>query len=318
MSTLDDPEFHTKVDTNVKSSSNRIIIDDGSQDNSAMKSKRDDMARASIKGAIEILRRDFSEGQGLRETLWELLHTSLIGLHERRSIFCLCQVLFKEVDSYVVKLPVPSMPVEEYVRKKIVAKVSNYPGQVTIKREGRFKIQLATRKSVIAKVKLETEHKPLKISLKPVIEAKQKAASAVHVDPVIPTKVTFKLPGHRLAGFAKKVELDGTLVTIKLGRDMKSKVDALAHRYVRINTKRRKIEVSKVPFIEKEEGSNTSGVTEVSRNTGEKEDAKSPSPILVKKEKRRPKVYIHFGGNVKKPDQGSSSSSSKEGSTEVE
>ncbi|KHC47363.1 transcription initiation factor TFIID subunit 2 [Candida albicans P60002] len=318
VSTLDDPEFHTKVDTNVKSSSNRIIIDDGSQDNSAMKSKRDDMARASIKGAIEILRRDFSEGQGLRETLWELLHTSLIGLHERRSIFCLCQVLFKEVDSYVVKLPVPSMPVEEYVRKKIVAKVSNYPGQVTIKREGRFKIQLATRKSVIAKVKSETEHKPLKISLKPVIEAKQKAASAVHVDPVIPTKVTFKLPGHRLAGFAKKVELDGTLVTIKLGRDMKSKVDALAHRYVRINTKRRKIEVSKVPFIEKEEGSNTSGVTEVSRNTGEKEDAKSPSPILVKKEKRRPKVYIHFGGNVKKPDQGSSSSSSKEGSTEVE
>ena len=55
------------------------------------------------------------------------------------------------------------------------------------------------------------------------------------------------------------MELDGTLVTIKLGRDMKSKVDALAHRYVRINTKRRKIEVSKVPFIEKEEGSNTSG-----------------------------------------------------------
>ena len=50
------------------------------------------------------------------------------------------------------------------------------------------------------------------------------------------------------------MELDGTLVTIKLGRDMKSKVDALAHRYVRINTKRRKIEVSKVPFIEKKRG----------------------------------------------------------------
>ena len=83
------------------------------------------MARASIKGAIEILRRDFLRAK-VCETLWELLHTSLIGLHERRSIFCLCQVLFKEVDSYVVKLPVPSMPVEEYVRKKIVAKVSNY------------------------------------------------------------------------------------------------------------------------------------------------------------------------------------------------
>ena len=196
VSTLDDPEFHTKVDTNVKSSSNRIIIDDGSQDNSAMKSKRDDMARASIKGAIEILRRDFLRAKVCVKRCGSCF-TSLIGLHERRSIFCLCQVLFKEVDSYVVKLPVPSMPVEEYVRKKIVAKVSNYPGQVTIKREGRFKIQLATRKSVIAKVKLETEHKPLKISLKPVIEAKQKAASAVHVDPVIPTKVTFKLPGHR-------------------------------------------------------------------------------------------------------------------------
>ena len=81
------------------------------------------------------------------------------------------------------------------------------------------------------------------------------------------------------------MELDGTLVTIKLGRDMKSKVDALAHRYVRINTKRRKLRYQRFHLL-KRRGSNTSGVTEVSRNTGEKEDAKSPPPILVKKEKR--------------------------------
>lgn len=230
----------------------RIIIDDG---NAAMKSKRDDIARASVKGAIEILRRDFSGDEGLRETMWELLHTSLVGLHERRSIFCLCRVLFKEVDSYMAKVPVPSMPVDEYVRKKIVAKVG-YPGQVTIKREGRFKIQLASRK-------VKVEHRPLKISLKPVRQ------EIVHVDPDVPTRVTFKLPSHRIA--ARRVEVDGTVVTIKLGRDMKSKLDSLVHRYVRIDTKRRKIEASKVPFIE---GGNTS------------------------KEKERRKVYIHFGGNM--------------------
>ena len=59
-------------------------------------------------------------------------------------------------------------------------------------------------------------------------------------------------------------------------------------------------------------------VTEVSRNTGEKEDAKVHLLFLSRRRKGDLKVYIHFGGNVKKPDQGSSSSSSKEGSTEVE
>ena len=52
-------------------------------------------------------------------------------------------------------------------KKKIVAKATGQAGHIVIKREGRFKIQLASRKSISLKTKSEPAHKPLKLSLKP-------------------------------------------------------------------------------------------------------------------------------------------------------
>lgn len=142
-STLDDPEFHVddKPDS-AKVASNMVIIEDGS--NSEMDAKRDTFTRATLKGAIDLLRRDYLIGAGLKEVLWELLHTSLLSIYERRNVFTVCQILYQQIDSLVVRIPVPSVPVDE-LKKKIVLK--NWgDGVVMFKREGRFKIQLLTRK----------------------------------------------------------------------------------------------------------------------------------------------------------------------------
>ncbi|ODV81976.1 uncharacterized protein CANTADRAFT_24685 [Suhomyces tanzawaensis NRRL Y-17324] len=147
-STLDDEEFKpydkltgstTKVSTNL---TNMVIIEDGS--NNEMDSKRDTFARATLNGAIEILRRDYSIGRGLKNVLWELIHSSQLSIIERRDVFSICQVLYREIDKFVVKISVPHVPVQE-LKKKIVLKYLG-EGKIMIKREGRFKIQLLNRK----------------------------------------------------------------------------------------------------------------------------------------------------------------------------
>ncbi|RCK67678.1 Transcription initiation factor TFIID subunit 2 [Candida viswanathii] len=335
MSTLDDSEFKTKVETKASSSAARIIIDEGSSSSTDFQSKHDDFARASIKGAVEVLRRDFSGGKGLQKLMWQLLHSSLIGLHERRTVLLICQILYKEVDSHIVSVPVPCLPVHEYIRKKIVAKSTNKVGQVVIKREGRFKIQLASRKSISLKTKSEPLHKPLKISLKPKSRAAPtnvKATSMVSIGPHAPTKVTFKLPKEKLAKIKRRVVVNGTVVTINYRKS--DCQGASVHRYVKIDTKRRKIEVSTLPFEHKDVKSSTlkehkigvsweqQGESALSPNdsvmppSASKGDVRSNNAIenhepkmisvpdsspqdipVVKKEKKRPKVYIHFGNH---------------------
>lgn len=252
MSTLDDPEFKTKVEASTSSSAARIIIDEGSTSNTGMQSKHDDFARASIKGAVEILRRDFSGGKGLQNLMWQFLHTSLIGLHERRTVLLICQILYKEIDSHIVSVPVPCLPVHEYIKKKIVAKATGQAGHIVIKREGRFKIQLASRKSISLKTKSEPAHKPLKLSLKPKAKLTalvSKPSGLVTIDPNSANKITFKLPSKKLADIKPKVEVRGTVVTINYRKKKRSISDArLVHRYVKIDTKRRKIEISAEPF----------------------------------------------------------------------
>lgn len=143
---FDDPEFQSLENLfeggqNVSNHTNLVVIEESQ--NAEMSTRRDAVARATIKGAIDILRRDLSIGKGLQRTLWELLHSSLIGLIDRRMVFMLCELLYQEDDSFPVVLSVPCVPFEE-LRKKIVAKHLG-DGKVVIKREGRFKILLSTK-----------------------------------------------------------------------------------------------------------------------------------------------------------------------------
>lgn len=147
-SNLDDPEF--KTFEKLEDSSNRVapglanlvIIEDSLGGDG--ESRKDVVARATLHGAIELLRRDYAIGEGLKETFWELLHSSMLSINERKDIFNVCQVLYAEIDQFIVRIPIPSVSIAE-LKKKIVLRDLGY-GKVVFKREGRFKIQFTSRK----------------------------------------------------------------------------------------------------------------------------------------------------------------------------
>lgn len=145
-SVIDDPEFDSlnKLFNANKSylNPNNMIVVEESQ-NTEVSSRRDALARASIEGTVILLRRDYGIGKGLKKALWKLIHSSLLGLRERRVLFGLCEILYFEKDAYSIDIPVPFVPLEE-LKKKIVARNLG-EGSVVIKREGRFTIQLSTK-----------------------------------------------------------------------------------------------------------------------------------------------------------------------------
>lgn len=192
-STLDDPEFKTYAklldgSKNVGNKTNMVIIEEDSS-NTAMSNQRDIYARETLNGAIEILRRDYAIGKGLQNVFWELLHTSLIGIRERRNIFNACQVLYKEIDSFFVSYLIPCVPIED-LKKKLVAKNLG-DGKITIRREGRFKIQLLSRKLTAPSLKRPSVSSTATI---PVVEkAKKTVPRKNETNDVEPPKLTLKL-----------------------------------------------------------------------------------------------------------------------------
>lgn len=220
--TLDDDEFKTwekLLDGDIPNNpTNMVIVEDGA--NSEMDKKRDSFARENIKGAIEVLRRDFAIGKGLQEVLWELLHSSLLSLNERRDVFSICQILYKEEDVFLVRVPVPSVPVKEF-RKKIVAKNLG-EGKVVIRREGRFKIQLSTVKHEDKKPSRASERqrgKPAeepKLAAQPAIVDVEQETPLVLFDALAPHKVTFKFKRLKLQDTRPLVQVSGSVVTFVL------------------------------------------------------------------------------------------------------
>ncbi|KAM9932571.1 hypothetical protein OXX80_007799 [Metschnikowia pulcherrima] len=145
-SAIDDPEFRASeeqegLNGDLLKKSSMVVVEESQT--SEMNMRRDAFARATIKGAIEVLRRELAVGLGLQSTLWELLHTSLLSLSDKKVIFILCDILYDAVASFPVTISVPCVPFEE-LKKKIIAKITG-DGMVTIKREARFKIQLSSR-----------------------------------------------------------------------------------------------------------------------------------------------------------------------------
>jgi transcription initiation factor TFIID subunit 2 len=227
-SSLDDPEFQTYEklrDSNTKigtsTLTNMVIIEDSAVNE--MDAKRDVFARATLNGAIELLRRDYAIGKGLKVVFWELMHSSLLSIYDRRNLFMICQILFKEIDRFIVRIPIPSVPINE-LKKKIIARNLG-DGKVVLKREGRFKIQITSKKihtphpttsrsrdNRISKADQPAEPK-LKLNLtsrtfeiekrrtamkttKPVPKPISKPPSVsflVTVDPEVKSKVTFKI-----------------------------------------------------------------------------------------------------------------------------
>ncbi|OBA19627.1 hypothetical protein METBIDRAFT_79629 [Metschnikowia bicuspidata var. bicuspidata NRRL YB-4993] len=310
-STLDDPEFRSSeqdLGSNGKltTQSNMVVVEESQT--SEMNLRRDAFARATVKGAIEILRRDLGIGIGLQTILWEFLHTSLLSINDKKAIFLLCDILYEAVASFPVTIPVPCVPFEE-LKKRIVAKISG-EGKVTIKREARFKIQLSTKihifenklkSSCLSEKKeqpvIQPEVSPpappklkLKISSSTASNTQEEKKSCANV---IPTQLVtrdllnkmqlkIKLQKEKLKEMKSEisreglkshiyhealkqrikviesVKCDGSVVKITFGdKKMQQnlairKATKTPARYVRIFTKRRKIELSAEPFPEKE------------------------------------------------------------------
>ncbi|KAI5959228.1 taf2 [Candida theae] len=227
--------------------SNMIIIDEGT--NSDMKAKHDLLARATLKGSIELLRRDYSNIECLKNVFWICLHSSLLSNYVKRNLFLMAEVLYEEHDTLLVKLPVPSLPLKEF-KKKVVARNMG-DGQVVLRREGRFKIQLVSRKSSVHPTskkpqKQEDVAKPkpkpkpsFKISFKlqqdtqndekEIYTNGQSALpSLVKFDPSH-SQVSIKLPSHVLRTVANTriaaqpeslVSIDGTVVKINFQKTL--------------------------------------------------------------------------------------------------
>lgn len=145
-SVIDDPEFDSlnklfNANKGLSNPNNMIVVEESQ--NTEVSSRRDALARASIEGTVLLLRRDYGIGHGLKKALWRLIHSSLLGLKERRVLFGLCEILYFEKDTYPVDISVPFVPLDE-LKKKIVARDLG-DGSIVIKREGRFRIQLTTK-----------------------------------------------------------------------------------------------------------------------------------------------------------------------------
>lgn len=188
-SSLDDPEFQTYeklLESNTKVASNltnMVIIEDNAINEED--SRRDVYARATLHGAIELLRRDYAIGKGLKAVFWELLHSSMLSINERKSIFTICQILYTEIDQFIVKLPIPSVSIAELKKKIVLRDLGD--GKVLIKRDGRFKIQFNSRK-IQSAIPVSSRNRDQR--------AASKAQEAV-TEPKITLNLTPRLPERR-------------------------------------------------------------------------------------------------------------------------
>ncbi|EGV64495.1 hypothetical protein CANTEDRAFT_120010, partial [Yamadazyma tenuis ATCC 10573] len=210
-STLDDPEFQTLEKyyggnpKGAQNDSGLVVVEAGNSGNA--NSRRDQLARATLKGTIQLLRRDYSIGKGLRHVLWELLHSSLLSIYNKRSLFSVCQVLYKEIDSFIVDVSIPPVPLNE-LNRKLVAKYLG-EGKISIHREGRFKISLAT-KIVLGKGKsMKVEFKPPKLKLK-----LGGAAPAPESVPTAPIVITHE-PAAERPGRSSRARMDALIPQVR-------------------------------------------------------------------------------------------------------
>ncbi|VEU23730.1 DEKNAAC105032 [Brettanomyces naardenensis] len=155
-SNLDDDEFFDVVETHDGrvddgragdgTIGNTMVIVEENSSSDVMRSRRDEISRKTVRGAIEILRRDYGIGRGLREQLWNAMHSCMLSTAARREILDVSAILYPAINSFVLTVDLPK-------DKKVVARIEKKDiGSVTgklivgLKREGRLMIQIPTLK----------------------------------------------------------------------------------------------------------------------------------------------------------------------------
>lgn len=183
-----------------------IVVEDFTKE---VAHRREKQLRSSINGMITLTRQKFKDYEPLKMIMWDVLHSPLINVYQRKRLFDIANVIYQLYDAYNVILPVPR-------DKKLVCKnIGN--NTVVIKREGILKVHLAPLKPAI----VEPKHPPTTIKI------------------TIPKKSTSKPSMPAVAAKAKKKpsSVKGTV----------TKVGTLPIRFLKISTKTNSVHISSLP-----------------------------------------------------------------------
>ncbi|ODV98012.1 hypothetical protein PACTADRAFT_63704 [Pachysolen tannophilus NRRL Y-2460] len=227
-SVLDDEEFEQvyhqqEVDNNTtegNGGSGVIFIEDGSNKNE-LNSRRDAFARATISGAIEILRRDYSFGTTLRKQIWDSLHSCLIDIHSKRNLFDICDILYVPKDSFTITLE--SIPSD----RKIVAKI----GKVNIEDESVLNDDNNSHNNINEEEgKVPSQKKVFEIILKRQSRLKIQVPKLIINDSNVKKEkkqaISIKIPSHSRKNSSVKEEVPTTQSIPKLKLDLKARASA--------------------------------------------------------------------------------------------
>jgi len=254
---LDEDELNHDIEIEKKTKetdTGLVVIDEGAQDQ--FNTRKDAFAKATLKGAVEILRRDYSHFEPLKKELWNGLKMPLFSISEKRTLFDVVSVLIPAYDFIMCKVPLPR-------EKKVYAhNIGN--GKVLFKREGRFKISLPKKIAVIhPKGPVPPTHQRIKSVTKPSIKLTTK-----------PTPTPTPTP-----------------VDVELKKPFKSEIRKTKSgplRYVKINSRKKAIVVSSDPLRRSKKASNTSTPSSKVKSEVEKPLSTAPTPSSSGK----PKIII--------------------------
>lgn len=119
--------------TNGGSNNGMMVLEGGSTDDSANpNSRRQALARSTVNGAMDLLRKQFEKEPHFKREIWSAINDNTrYGILQKRILLDIGEILYPAKDSFIVTLPTPRT-------KKLVAKNMSQ-GKVVIKRESRLK-----------------------------------------------------------------------------------------------------------------------------------------------------------------------------------
>lgn len=80
------------------------------EDSSVTKDVRHDLqARSTVKGALELLKRQMDRNAALKRELWSAINSRRISLYEKRRLLDISSAVFAKKDSYIVDLKTPKL-----------------------------------------------------------------------------------------------------------------------------------------------------------------------------------------------------------------
>lgn len=158
--------------------------------NDIMESRKIQMARKTIDGRIEILRNDIADKSGLKDILWDAVHSCLLPIGIKRDLLDAIALLYPAENSFKIKTDLPA-------DKKVVARWNekdvepNKKFPVTLKREGRLTIQIPSiqLKTTFTKpvLRVKTRH-PEKTTPRLTLTTSNPKKLAVKMENQIPVK----------------------------------------------------------------------------------------------------------------------------------